>query len=116
MLLVVEVLDFLIGHIVEEGAVKEHTRVDKETPRCFVPESIMHRAGKVLGHALAAPLERMDAQVLLPGGFTGDAGGTGMHQLSGEVLTLDGDAVILLQSFISVASAGVSVGVVLLLV
>jgi hypothetical protein len=51
----------------------------------------------VLGHALTAPLERMDAQVLLPGGFTGNTGGTGVHEFGGEVLAVGGDAVFLFE-------------------
>ena len=71
---------------------------------------------KVSGDSLTVPLQRVGRQILHPRGFTGDAGGTGAHQLSREILTLDGDAVLLLQRLVAEAAAQQSVTLVLLLV
>lgn len=117
MLLVVEVGDFLIGHVVEEGAVEEHAGVDEETTNLLALKFVViHHGGKVLGHAVTAPFAGVDGQVLLPGGFTGDAGSTTLHELGGEVFAFDGDAVGLFELFVGVLGAGVAFGVVLLLV
>ena len=116
VLLVVEVGDFLIGHVVEEGAVEEHARVGEGFVRGRITERVAHVAGEVFGHALAAPLVGVDGQVFVPGGFAGDAGGAALHEFGGEILALDDDAVCLFELLVGVAGAGVAFGVVLLLV
>ena len=116
VLLIVEVGDFFVGHVVEEGAVEEHARVGEGFVGGCITERVAHVAGKVFGHALAAPLVGVDGQVLVPGGFAGDAGGAALHEFGGEVLAVDDDAVCLFESLVGVAGAGVAFGVVLLLV
>ena len=116
VLLIVEVGDFLIGHVVEEGAVKEHARVGEGFVRGCITERVAHVAGEVFGHALAAPLVGVDGEVLVPGGFAGNTGGAALHEFGGEVLAVDGDAVCLFEPLVGVAGAGVAFGVVLLLV
>ena len=116
VLLIVEVGDFLIGHALKQGGVKEHARVGEITPRCHIPERVRDVTRKISGDSLTAPLQRVGGQILHPRALTGDARGTGSHQLSRQVLTLDGHTVLLLQCLVAEAAAQQAVTLVLLLV